>query len=131
MRRTKLTRRSFLGRVAGGALTGALAVLAQPADAHPISDNDPSDGVGRGRSSQAWPYSDTDLGGYGDRAGRAGRLGHFNDTDSGATGDRHNHGRRITDGDSRDPANYRPNISDRDQGQFEDAPGRGRRPRRR
>ena len=131
MRRTKLTRRSFLGRVAGGALIGALAVVAQRVNAHPISDNDPSDGVGRGRSGQVWPYSDTDLGGYGDRAGRAGRLGHFTDTDRGATGDRPSHGRRITDSDGRDPSNYRPNISDRDQGEYEDSPGRGRRPRRR
>lgn len=132
MRRTSLTRRSFLARVAGGvAAGGALALLTREAVAHPISDSDSSDGVGAGRSTQMWPNADTDQGRYSDPPGRAGRLGHFSDRDTGPTADLAPHGRRISDHDRSDPASYRPNITDLDQGQYADRPGRGRRPPRR
>jgi len=143
MRRRKLTRRSFLGRVAGGVFAGgALASLAPEAIAHPYSDSDPSDGVGRGRrmsrgSGGVWPHSDTDVGRNSDPVGRAGRLGHYSDTDTGAEGDPSSHGRRITDNDSSvrngrsDRPHYRVTITDTDRGQpHADPPGRGRRPPR-
>ena len=133
MRGRKLSRRSFLARVAGGAIIGggALAVIAEPASAHPISDNDPTDAVGAGRGTGTWPYSDVDEGQGSDPAGRAGRLGHYTDTDRGATADRAQHGRRITDRDPGDPANYRRTVTDRDAAPNADPPGRGRRvPRR-
>ncbi|HEV2818599.1 MAG TPA: hypothetical protein VGW40_15425 [Allosphingosinicella sp.] len=134
VRARKLTRRSFLGRVAGGVAAGALAGLAGGARAHPYSDNDPTDGVGRGRnrSGGQFPYSDTDVGRNSDPVGRAGRLAHFNDTDrilDPAGGDPVNHGRRYSC--SRRPSVHRlRNITDTDQGQYADPPGHGRRPAR-
>lgn len=128
----KLNRRSFLTRVAGGAIAGggAIAFVAGTAGAHPTTDNDPSDPGGAGRQQGRWPNSDTDEGANSDPAGRAGRLGHYSDTDSGAGSDPASHGRRMTDSDPRDPANYRPRITDSDSGAYGDPAGRGRRPRR-
>jgi hypothetical protein len=133
MHRRNVTRRSFLERVGGIAVAGgALAIFAEGAGAHPTSDNDPTDGVGAGRSRGTWPHSDTDQGPYADGVGRAGRLGHFSDSDSGAGSDPVNHGRRFTD---RDPAADAParriELTDRDRAPYSDAPGRGRRPPRR
>ena len=129
----KLSRRSFLGRVAGGAIAGggALAVMSGTAAAHPVSDNDPSDAVGGGSRSGTLPHADTDEGQHGDPVGRPGRLGHYTDSDTGQNGDPVNHGRQLTDGDPTDPANHRPNITDGDVGEHADPVGRGRRPRRR
>jgi hypothetical protein len=130
----KLNRRSFLGRVAGGVAAGALGGLAGGALAHPFSDNDPTDGVGRGRnrSGAQFPYSDTDVGRTSDPAGRAGRLAHFNDTDrilDPAGGDPVNHGRRYTCS-RRFSVHRLRNITDADQGQYADPPRQGRRPPR-
>lgn len=129
----KLSRRSFLGRVAGGAIAGggALAALSVGAAAHPVTDNDPSDEPGSGTGTGARPYSDVDEGEAGDPAGQAGRLGHYSDSDSGPNGDPVNHGRQITDADPTDPPGYRPNITDRDVGPHADQVGMGRRPPRR
>ncbi len=133
MRRRSLSRRSFLARAAGGVVAagGALATFIETGAAHPISDNDPADGVGTGRSGARWPYSDTDQGRSSDAVGRAGRLGHYSDNDRGPAADQRGHGRQISDGDSTDRSNYRPTISDGDTGQYRDPPNRGRRPPRR
>jgi hypothetical protein len=130
--RRKLNRRSFLSRVAGGAIVGggAIAFVAGSAAAHPTSDNDPTDPGGASPRQGTWPHSDTDEGATADPVGRAGRLGHYSDTDSGPGSDPVNHGRRITDSDPRDPPNYRPQITDSDGGSYGDPAGRGRRPRR-
>lgn len=128
----KLNRRSFLTRVAGGAIIGggAIAFVAGEAAAHPINDADPTDPAGRGRRQGTWPTSDVDQGANSDPGGRAGRLGHYSDQDSGAGSDPVGHGRRITDTDPRDPPNYRPRITDSDSGPNGDPANRGRRPRR-
>ncbi len=133
MMRRRLNRRSFLARVAGGVLAASSAVVlvAGRGMAHPISDNDPADGVGTGRSGARWPHSDTDQGRFSDAVGQAGRLGHYSDNDRGPTADQRAHGRQISDRDPADPDNYRPSISDGDTGQYRDPPNRGRRPRRR
>ena len=79
----KISRRSFLGRVAGGAIAGgaALTVLGETAHAQ-VSDRDPSDAPGRGYTG-------------------------VTDNDSGSNADRANHGRGrqsgITDHDPGDP----------------------------
>lgn len=131
----KLNRRSFLGRVAGGAMAGgALVAIGRGAGAHPLSDNDSSDPGGRGRSTAPWPHSDVDQGPASDPAGRAGRLGHYSDTDRGQGADPAGHGRRYTDSDrgsGSDPANQRRPLSDSDRGAGSDPAGRGRRPPRR
>lgn len=131
--RRRLSRRSFLARVGGGALVGgsAAALVTGRGIAHPISDNDSTDSVGNGRGTGQWPHADTDQGRYSDTVGRAGRLGHFSDNDSGPGEDPSRHGRRLSDQDPTDPPTYRPTITDRDAGQYTDGPGRGRRPRRR
>lgn len=114
----KLTRRSFLGRVAGGVVGGAAIVAAglpEAAEAQ-VSDRD------RGRNS--------------DPVGR-GYTG-YSDTDSGRGSDRPNHGRRrpvapaCTDNDSganSDPAGggRGTGVTDRDAGRNSDRPGCGRR----
>ena len=52
----KVSRRSFLGRVLGGAAIGAVAIVggSTPAEAQ-FTDNDPYDPVGRGRRGR--PYT--------------------------------------------------------------------------
>src|SRR3954469_8252091 len=87
----KLSRRSFLGRVAGGAIAGgaALTVLGGRAEAQ-ITDGDRgpnSDRVGRGRG-----ISDTDSGPNSDPPGR-GRGSGPTDSDSGPNADAAGHGR--------------------------------------
>jgi len=74
----KLTRRSFLGRVAGGVVGGAalLATGTQEAEALQVSDRDSgsnADPAGRGYTG----YSDSDTGRGSDRVnhGRRGRRG--------------------------------------------------------
>lgn len=133
MRPRQLCRRSFLARVAGGAVAagGAAALIMETAAAHPISDNDPTDTVGNGRGTGQWPHSDTDQGRYSDTVGRAGRLGHFSDNDRGPGADPARHGRRVGDRDPGDPGNRLPAISDGDAGEYGDRAGRGRRPPRR
>ena len=131
----KLNRRSFLGRVLGGAALGggALVAIGGVGAAHPVSDNDPSDAGGAGTSTGHFPYSDTDQGAGSDPAGTPGRLGHFSDSDSGPGADPANHGRRHTDSDAgpgSDPANARRSYTDGDSGPGADPVNRGRRVRR-
>ena len=130
----KLSRRSFLGRVAGGAIGGgALTLVGGAGAAHPVSDNDSGaaggDPVGGGRQPGQWPYADTDP--AADAPGRPARLGHYTDSDTGMRGDPENHGRRLTDSDPADPVAYRPNLTDGDVGPESDPVGGGRRVRRR
>ena len=122
----KLSRRSFLGAVAGGAVAGggALLALSGPAQAQ-SSDSDTgrnADPIGRGRRNGAITDADTS-----DPVGRGrGRTG-VTDSDP---GDSPNYGRRgATDADPSDPVNRgrgRTGITDNDPG---DVPnyGRGRR----
>jgi len=133
---TKFNRRSFMGRVLGGAVVagGALAGIGGHAAAHPTSDNDPTDEGGRGRGTGRLPHSDVDDAANSDPAGNPGRLGHFSDSDSGAGADPARHGRRMTDSDSgagSDPANHRRAHTDSDSGEGADPVNRGRRIRRR
>ena len=74
----KLSRRSFLGRVAGGAIAGgaALTVLGGPAEAFQVTDSDTgpnADPVGRGRGGRS--CSDSDTGRNADPGGRGRRCG--------------------------------------------------------
>ena len=131
----KFNRRSFLGRVVGGAVVagGALAGLSGAAAAHPISDNDPTDEGGQGRGTGRLAHSDVDQGPNEDPAGSPGRLGHYSDSDSGPEADPANHGRRMTDTDGgagSDPANHRRAYTDGDSGPGADPVNRGRRVRR-
>lgn len=98
----KLTRRSFLGRVAGGVVGGAaLVAVGTPA-------------------AEALQVTDRDSGANSDPPGR-GYTG-VTDRDSGSNSDRPNHGRR-----GRRPvrSSYRP-CTDRDTGRGSDPQGRGR-----
>lgn len=108
-----LSRRSFIGRVAGGAIVGgaALTVLGGTAKAQ-VTDQDPTDSPGHGRGN----LTDGDSGRTADQAGkgRGPRRASCSDHD---TGDQAGHGvRGPTDGDS---------------GSMADAAGCGRGPRRR
>ncbi|MDB5668933.1 MAG: hypothetical protein JWL74_1883 [Alphaproteobacteria bacterium] len=118
----KLTRRSFLGRVAGGVVGGAalLATGAQEAEALQVTDRDTganSDPVGRGYTG----YSDSDSGRSADRAnhGRRGRrsgggIQGCSDNDRGSNSDPAGRGRGN-------------GASDNDSGQNSDPAGCGRR----
>ena len=117
----KLTRRSFLGRVAGGVVGGA-ALIATGA-----------------HEAEALQVSDRDSGSNSDPAGR-GYTG-YSDRDSGRNADRVNHGRRgrrgggiqgCTDNDrgsNSDPAGrgHGNGASDNDSGRNSDPAGCGRR----
>ena len=110
----RLSRRSFLGRVAGGAIVGgaALTVLGtSPAKAQ-VTDRDPTDGANHGR-------------------------GALTDQDSGARADQPGHGRgprrtSCSDRDSGDSAGHAAHgPTDGDVGANADAAHCGRGPRRR
>ena len=97
----KLTRRSFLGRVAGGVVGGAalLAAGAQEAQALQVSDRDTgnnSDPIGRGYTG-------------------------YSDSDNGRNADRVNHGRR-----GRRSGGGIQGCTDNDRGSNADPGGRGR-----
>ena len=135
----KLTRRSFLGRVAGGAIVGgaALTVLGGRAEAMQVSDSDSgpnADAPGHGSTG----VSDRDSGPNADRAGhgRGGRSG-LTDSDTGRYADPSGNGRRgsaraCTDSDSgpnSDGAGHGrgSGVSDSDRGPNADPGGCGRR----
>src|SRR5205085_11450256 len=76
----KLSRRSFLGRVAGGAIAGgaALTIMGGEAQAQGCSDSDSGpngDPSGRGRRCGSTGCSDSDTGQYADGVGRGRRCG--------------------------------------------------------
>ncbi|WP_444857512.1 hypothetical protein [Sphingosinicella sp.] len=113
----KLCRRSFLARVAGGAVVagGPLALVGGEARAQ-ITDRDPTDPVGRGRGGGTG-ITDTDSGVGADPAGR-GRGG---GPRPGSTG--------VTDSDPTDPVGRGrggTGITDSDSGPYADPRGRGR-----
>lgn len=105
----RLSRRSFLGRVVGGAAIGgsALLVLGGTAEAYQVTDNDsgpnsdppgrgrgrsglsdsdPVDAAGNGRGARHATCTDSDSGPNSDGAGR-GRGNGVSDNDSGANAD--------------------------------------------
>jgi hypothetical protein len=110
----RLSRRSFIGRVAGGAIAGgaALTVLGAGAANAQVTDRDPTDGSGHGRGA----LTDSDSGAHADQPGhgRGPRRTRCSDRDSGDSAGHASHG--PTDGDS---------------GGNADAPHCGRGPRRR
>jgi hypothetical protein len=95
----KLSRRSFLTRVAGGAVIGggALVALTGKAEAYQVTDSDQgpnSDAPGRGRgSNRIRGCTDSDQGPNADQAGN-GRGNGRSDSDSGPNADPANCGRR-------------------------------------
>lgn len=104
----KISRRSFLGRVVGGAVAGggAFVALTDAAEAQ-VSDNDTgtnSDPPGRGRG-----VTDNDQGQNSDPPGRGrgSRRGPCSDNDRGSNADPSGRGRGNgrTDSDPSDPAN--------------------------
>lgn len=97
----KLTRRSFLGRVAGGVVGGAALMTTGIPEA------------------EALQVTDRDTGSGSDPAGR-GYTG-YSDNDSGAGSDRPNHGRRGRRGNN----NSTRACTDRDTGRGSDPVGRG------
>jgi hypothetical protein len=135
----KLTRRSFLGRVAGGAIVGgaALTVLGGRAEAIQTTDSDSgpnADSPGHGSTG----VSDRDSGPNADRAGhgRGGRSG-LTDSDTGRYADPSGNGRRgrasaCTDTDSGPNSDGTGHgrgsgVSDSDRGPNADPGGCGRR----
>lgn len=126
----KLSRRSFIARVAGGSalLGGALAFVAGPAEAYQCTDADPApprgDPSGRGHRCQG--------------AASRPRTG-CSDNDSGNGSDPAAYGRHCgratgyTDNDSTDPTNggrgysaRERQCSDSDSGSYSDNAGQGR-----
>ena len=108
----KLSRRSFMARVVGGAVVGggALVALKGSAEAMQVSDSDSgqnADAPGRGYTG----VTDNDTGNGSDRPnhGRRGprRISGCTDNDSGSNADAGGNGRGNgrTDSDSGDPAN--------------------------
>src|SRR5438105_1313275 len=93
----RLSRRSFIGRVAGSAIVGgaALTVLGTGAAKAQINDSDPTDSPGHGRGN----LTDGDSGSRADQAGhgRGPRRRSCSDQDSGDSAGRAAHG--PTDGD--------------------------------
>jgi hypothetical protein len=113
----KVSRRSFLNRVAGAAAGGAFLLVSGEAHAQ-VSDHDPTDPIGRGRGGGTG-VTDSDTGPGADPRGR-GRGGSapgstgVTDSDSGANADAVGRGR----GGS--------GITDTDSGPYADPRGRGR-----
>lgn len=107
----KISRRSFLTRVAGGvAATGAIASVAGAAIVRGRTDADPVDPAGNGRTG----ITDNDGGSYADQAGRGTGYTGLTDADSGACADQGGHGRGNT------------GFTDADSGSCGDPGGRGR-----
>jgi hypothetical protein len=131
----RLSRRSFLSRVAGGAVLsgGALALTGCATVGH--SDSDPSDPLGAGRvlgpRTPKKGCTDTDQGPNSDRAG-VGRGSGFNDSDPGdpsGCGRGEERGQSASDSDSgpnADPARGSGGVTDSDSGPDADPAGRGR-----
>lgn len=106
----KVSRRSFMTRVVGGAVVGGGAMVAlgtsakalqitdgdpgDPANRTGLTDNDSGDRAGNGRGTRRYrACSDNDSGSNADPAGR-GRGNGASDSDSGANADRPGCGRR-------------------------------------
>ena len=116
-----VSRRSFLGRVLGGAAIGAVAIVGGATPAAAQTDSDPNDPVGRGRGSYGG-VTDSDTGRYADPAGRGRGRG------------RRRYRSGITDRDPGDPVGNgrggrrgRSGCTDSDGGSYADPAGNGRR----
>jgi hypothetical protein len=101
----RLSRRSFFGRVVGGAVAGggALMMLSGKAAAYQVTDSDAgpnADGVGRGRGTRSGHNDSDPVDPAGD--GRGARHATCTDSDSGPNSDSPGNGRGngVTDGDS-------------------------------
>ena len=130
-KRGKISRRSFLVKVAGGSLTlGAGSVVSACATTG-YTDSDPYDPVGGGRGGgYRSGITDADSGAYADPAGNGrGRSGITDSDPSDPVGN--GRGRSgITDSDPSDPVGNgrgRRNCTDSDTGSYADPVGRGRR----
>jgi len=136
----KVSRRSFISRVVGGAMIGTVALIAPtaPAEAQ-FTDNDPYDPVGRGRRGR--PYtgiSDRDpYDPYGRGRGRRRRRTGITDRDpsdpvGNGRGRRRRYTSGITDRDPYDPVGNgrgrrgRTGCTDSDGGSYADPAGNGR-----
>ena len=133
----KLSRRSFLGRVCGGAV-GAGSFLALTGCATTgYTDSDPFDPIGGGRGSRWGGITDSDTGAYADPPGR-GRGGGagYTDNDRGEYADppgrgRGSRGGGYTDNDPHDPVGRgEGGCTDSDRGRRADPAGAGRECRR-
>ena len=118
----KLSRRSFLGKVVGGAAVGALAITVGATEAQAQTDSDPYDPIGGGRGRRTG-ITDSDRGANADPAGngRGGRRSGITDSDSGANADPAGNGR----------GRGRTGLTDSDSGGWADPAGNGRGGRRR
>jgi hypothetical protein len=107
----KMSRRSFLTRVAGGTVAvGAVATVAGASMLQRSSDADPSDSGGNARTG----ITDNDSGNYADQAGHGSGVTGYTDSDTGSCADTASHGR----GNS--------GYTDSDSGGCSDPAGRGR-----
>ncbi|MFN2259653.1 MAG: hypothetical protein ABR601_07430 [Parasphingopyxis sp.] len=108
----RISRRSFLARVSGGAI-GAGSFLTLTGCATASTDADPYDPVGGGRRGRGG-YTDADTGPYADPSGRGRGRGGITDGDTGRYADPAGRGRSGA-------------CSDTDTGRHADPIGRGRR----
>jgi hypothetical protein len=96
----KMSRRSFLTRVAGGTIAvGAVASVAGATMLQRRTDADPADASGNARTG----ITDNDSGGRADQAGHGTGTTGYTDSDSGSCADTGGHGRGnsgYTDSDS-------------------------------
>lgn len=107
----KMSRRSFLTRVAGGTVAvGAVATVAGASMLQRSTDADPSDAGGNGRTG----ITDSDSGGNANQANHGTGATGLTDSDSGACADTGGHGRGNT------------GYTDSDSGGCSDPAGRGR-----
>jgi hypothetical protein len=111
-----------MARVAGGAATGAIAIVAGEAKAQ-VTDHDPTDPSGHGRGGGSG-ITDQDTGPGADPAGRGRGAGPrqgtgVSDSDTGAGADPVGHGRGRG-------GQQQTGVTDSDSGSLADPPGRGR-----
>lgn len=126
VKKGKLSRRSFLGRVAGAAIaTGATGVITGAATAQRYTGSTDSD-TGSGADQAGYGRTgatDSDSGSNSDRAGYGRGSSGITDSDSGSSSDPVGNGR----GSSSDRAGSGRGCTDSDTGGNSDPGGRGRR----
>lgn len=125
----KLSRRSFLRRVGGGAV-GAGSFLALTGCATTgYTDSDPFDPIGGGRGGRWGGVTDADTGAYADPPGRGRGGGGYTDNDRGRYADPPGRGRGgggNSDNDPYDPVGQGGGCTDADRGRHADPAGSGR-----
>lgn len=127
----KLSRRSFLGRVGGGALGAGSFLALTGCVTTGYTDSDPYDPIGGGRGSRYGGITDADRGRYADPPGRGRGGSGYTDRDTGRYADPPGGGRGdgggYTDNDPTDPVGGGGgSCTDRDSGRYGDPIGRGR-----